>query len=259
MGRSEPIRPREDVGPDMLLRAPVARTQQSSPGPTVRVDLQRQHRVGVPELVLGEGKADDDLREAVTQLLAAGQQAIVTRLPPERWTLLDGLGERQHGNVRGRVLVVIPAGAHPPMNDGHVGLLAAGSADVAVAEEARAILEAVGVNVHAAYDVGIAGPHRLQQALDCFSADPIDLFIVVAGREGTLPTLVAGLVHGPIIGVPVSSGYGAGGSGTGALTTMLQSCTPVAVVNIDGGAVAALLACQILGRIETGRQRRSGR
>jgi pyridinium-3,5-biscarboxylic acid mononucleotide synthase len=127
-----------------------------------------------------------------------------------------------------------------------VALLAAGTSDVPVAEEARHLLSAVGVEVVTAYDVGVAGLHRLQRALRTIERRSPRIYLVFAGREGALPTVVAGLVHAPVVGVPVSTGYGRGGRGEAALTAMLQSCAPIAVVNIDGGIPAALFALQLL-------------
>ncbi len=116
-----------------------------------------------------------------------------------------------------------------------VGIVTAGTSDIPVAEEARAVAEEMGCTVRCAYDVGAAGIHRLFPALkdllDCH------VFVVAAGREGTLPAVVAGLVDRPVIGVPVSTGYGFRGAGQAALGSMLQSCSVIAVVNIDAGFV----------------------
>ncbi len=113
-----------------------------------------------------------------------------------------------------------------------------------MAEEARALLEGLGLRVVYAYDVGVAGLHRLEAALAQLGRDDPEIFLVFAGREGALPTVVAGLVHAPVVGVPTSVGYGRGGRGEAALTAMLQSCSPIAVVNIDAAVPAALFAAQ---------------
>jgi NCAIR mutase (PurE)-related protein len=124
-----------------------------------------------------------------------------------------------------------------------VGIVTAGTSDIPVAEEARAVAEEMGCTVRCAYDVGAAGIHRLFPALrdllDCH------VFVVAAGREGTLPAVVAGLVDRPVIGVPVSTGYGFQGAGQAALGAMLQSCSVVAVVNIDAGFVAGAFAAKV--------------
>lgn len=129
---------------------------------------------------------------------------------------------------------------------GPVAILAAGTSDVPVAEEARHVLRSVGVQVLTAFDVGVAGLHRLERALHSLERKGPRVYLVFAGREGALPTVVAGLVPAPVVGIPVSTGYGRGGRGEGALTAMLQSCAPIAVVNIDGGVPAALFTLQLL-------------
>ena len=139
-------------------------------------------------------------------------------------------------------------------NRGPVALLAAGTSDVPVAEEARHLLASVGVQVVTAYDVGVAGLHRLQRALRATERMAPRVYLVFAGREGALPTVVAGLVPAPVVGVPVSTGYGRGGRGEAALNAMLQSCAPIAVVNIDGGIPAALFALQLLSGSQRGRR-----
>jgi NCAIR mutase (PurE)-related protein len=136
---------------------------------------------------------------------------------------------------------------HEPEARGCVGLLTAGTSDIPVAEEAALVMEHMGCRVIRGYDVGVAGIHRLLKPLsDIIEADA-DAVVVVAGMEGALPSVVAGLVDIPVIGVPTSTGYGLGGDGTAALCSMLQSCSPgVVAVNIDNGvgagAAAALIA-----------------
>ncbi len=133
---------------------------------------------------------------------------------------------------------------------GRVGILAAGTADVPVAEEARVIAEEMGCQVLTAYDVGVAGIHRLMAPLKDMIAKDVDVLIVVAGREGALPSVVAGMVDVPVIAVPTSSGYGLGGKGVSALMAMPQSCSlGLAVVNIDGGVPAGAIASIIANRI----------
>ncbi len=126
-------------------------------------------------------------------------------------------------------------------------MLAAGTVDVAVAEEAATMCEAMGVAVVRAYDVGVAGLHRLSGPLEQLREAQVAAVVVAAGMEGALPSVVAGLLDAPVIGLPTSVGYGLGGGGEAALLGMLQSCTPgLVVVNIDNGigagAAAALIA-----------------
>ncbi len=124
-----------------------------------------------------------------------------------------------------------------------MGILAAGTADIPVAEEAKVVAEEMGCTVVSEYDVGVAGIHRLFPCLEKMS--DVDAFVVAAGREGTLPAVVAGLVDAPVIGLPVSTGYGLGGNGLAALYSMLQSCSVLTVVNVDAGFVAGAFAAKI--------------
>jgi len=148
---------------------------------------------------------------------------------------------------RSRVVVARRADAPPPEVRGAVGVLAAGTSDVAVAGEAVAMIRAMEVDALTAFDVGVAGLHRLSGPLEEMRAAGVGAVVVAAGMEGALPSVVAGLVAVPVIGLPTSSGYGFGGRGEAALMGMLQSCSPgLAVVNIDNGvgagATAALIA-----------------
>lgn len=156
---------------------------------------------------------------------------------------------RAEYNRRGRVLVVKKKDFKVE-KIGSIGLLTAGTSDIPVAEEARIVAEELGCDVVYEYDVGVAGIHRLYPALD--DMKEAQVLIVVAGMEGALPSVVSGLVGVPVIGVPTSVGYGVGAGGRAALHTMLNSCTPVAVVNIDNGYGAAILAYKIIKL--TGRQ-----
>jgi NCAIR mutase (PurE)-related protein len=142
----------------------------------------------------------------------------------------------------GRVLV-LSTGAETEKTGGVVAIVTAGTSDIRVAEEAKVIAEEMGCEVRTAYDVGVAGIHRLFPALK--SLMDADVFVVCAGREGTLPAIIAGLVDRPVIGVPVSSGYGYMGQGKAALASMLQSCSVVAVVNTDADFTAGAFAARV--------------
>jgi len=139
--------------------------------------------------------------------------------------------------------LVLSTGATPEPAGGVVAIITAGTSDIRVAEEAKVIAEEMGCTVRTAYDVGAAGIHRLFPALKPLL--DADVFVVCAGREGTLPAVVAGLVDTPVLGVPVSTGYGYMGGGRAALASMLQSCAVIAVVNIDAGFVAGAFAARI--------------
>jgi NCAIR mutase (PurE)-related protein len=215
-------------------------------GEFARLDLGRAARCGVPEVILAEGKAPDQLAEIVSRAVAAQGRCVVTRATPDQ---AEKIGKRCGGEGYGteyreipRVLVAsrIPP---PEKTGGIVAILTAGTADLPAAEEARVIAEEMGCTVRTAYDVGAAGIHRLFPALK--SVLDAHVFIVAAGREGTLPAVVAGLVDRPVIGLPVSSGYGYMGEGRAALASMLQSCSVLAVVNIDAGFTAGAFAARV--------------
>lgn len=152
-------------------------------------------------------------------------------------------------NKKARILVIKKRGLEIK-GGGKIGILTAGTADIPVAEEARVVAEEMGCEVTVAYDVGVAGLHRLISPLKDFIQKDIDVLIVVAGREGALPSVVASLVDIPVIGVPTSIGYGFGEKGLSALMAMLQACSlGLAVVNIDGGVAAGALAALIANKV----------
>jgi hypothetical protein len=142
---------------------------------------------------------------------------------------------------------------------GKVGVLAAGSSDIGVAEEARAVAEAMGCEVLTSYDVGVAALHRVLEPVKRMVEEGVDALVVVAGMEGALPTVVSGLTDVPVIGVPTSVGYGYGAKGEAALMGMLQSCSPgLAVVNIDNGVGAGAIVALISRRCQHYREKMKG-
>ena len=228
-------------------------------GHFARLDVGRAARTGLPEVILAEGKTPDHLVAILRALARRGEGALVSRpTPAQRRRLreaartglpLSWSADDRVVRLTGRLA---PVGARSP-----VALVAAGTADVPIAEESRAILEPLGVRCVTAYDVGVAGLHRLLRALGRLERSRPGAYLVFAGREGALPTVVAGLVRAPVIGVPVSVGYGHGGQGKAALTALLQSCAPLAVVNIDAAVPAALLAARIVSPRAGPRRRRA--
>ncbi len=210
-----------------------------------RIDAGRSVRCGMPETVLAEGKGPGAFAEIMLAQVKAAGRCVATRVSPEH---LEALRARLPPEVRmehreAARAVVLSTGDAPDRRAGTVAILTAGTSDIPVAEEARLIAEEMGCEVRTAYDVGVAGIHRLFSALR--DLIPADVFIVAAGREGTLPAIVAGLVDRPVIGVPVSTGYGYMGGGEAALASMLQACSVLAVVNIDAGFTAGAFAAQI--------------
>lgn len=220
----------------------------SSVGDFALLDVSRGVRKGVPEVVYAEGKSIDQIIAIVGRFLQHEPVILCTRASEEQ---AAALAERVDGTVehdrRSRVVVVRKKDAPPPQVRGAVGVMAAGTSDIAAASEAVAMIGAMCVDALTAFDVGVAGLHRLSAPLQEMRDAGVGAYVVAAGMEGALPSVVAGLVTVPVIGLPTSSGYGYGGHGEAALMGMLQSCSPgLAVVNIDNGvgagATAALIA-----------------
>jgi NCAIR mutase (PurE)-related protein len=234
--------------------AELARHGLSAVGDFARLDVGRRLRTGVPEIVFAQGKSVEQLVAVVTAFLSHVASVFCSRVSDEQVAAVRAaLGEAvaEH-DARSRVLVVRRRDYVPPPPAGAVGILAAGTSDVAVAEEAAAICREMGVAVHTAYDVGVAGAHRIGAPLRRILDEGAAALIVAAGMEGALPSLVAGMVDVPVIGLPTSTGYGLGGAGEAALLGMLQSCAPgLVVVNIDNGvgagATAAIIARRFAG------------
>jgi NCAIR mutase (PurE)-related protein len=210
------------------------------------MDLGRDVRCGMPEVVLAEGKDPSHLTTIATRHAQAAGRCVVTRIGREQVRPIresaDRAGITTEYHEAGHILV-LATGPPPEKNGGVVAVITAGTSDIRVAEEARIIAEEMGCEVRTAYDVGAAGIHRLFPALKPLLAAQV--FVVCAGREGTLPSIVAGLVDKPVIGVPVSVGYGYMGEGRAALASMLQSCSVLSVVNIDAGFTAGAFAARI--------------
>lgn len=214
------------------------------------IDLGRAARCGIPEFVLAEGKETRHLGEIVLRQVASAGRSVATRVSREQAEYLEDLA-RKNGIVLEKraegFVLIFSKGVKPTPTGGVVGIITAGTSDIRVAEEARAVAEEMGCRVETAYDVGAAGIHRLFPALK--SLLDAHVFIVAAGREGTLPAIVAGLLDRPVVGVPVSTGYGYMGQGSAALASMLQSCSVVAVVNIDAGFTAGAFAARVANMV----------
>ncbi|MHA1732901.1 MAG: nickel pincer cofactor biosynthesis protein LarB [Promethearchaeota archaeon] len=237
-------------------------------GELARLDPFRGERTGVPEVIFAETKPVEATLRIVESMLEKTGYAVVTRTPAETVGVLraryGGDDKRTISvNEPARVVVVRNSGFEFSRHGGKVGLVSAGTSDIPVAEEAKVTAEVMGCEVISSYDVGIAGMHRIFEPVREMLEAGVDAIIVVAGMEGTLPGVVASLVDVPVIGVPVSSGYGLGGGGKGALTTMLQSCSPgLVVVNIDNGfgagTAAALISRRVSSRVGSGATSRTG-
>jgi hypothetical protein len=217
----------------------------------VRTDHERTARTGMPEVIFAERKTTPQCLAIAAELLAREGRALLSRVSPD---LLAALREQFPNMVEagtsGTAVVVRQPDTAVPATGGGVGLLTAGTSDIPAAEEAALICRELGCTVQVAYDVGVAGLHRLHDPLHRMLHDsPVDVIIVAAGMDGALPSVVAGLVDVPVIGLPTSVGYGMGGGGVAALLSMLQSCAPgLAVVNIDNGIGAGAMAARIANR-----------
>jgi hypothetical protein len=215
------------------------------------LDIQREHRTGAPEVVFGEGKGWEELLELVRELVEKKGRCIVTRLSRGKMSVLEeGFSDVEvQKNERAGILIIKEKGYVIPRTGGRIAIFSAGTSDIPRAEEARIIAEEMGCRVHTFYDVGVAGIHRLIPALKEVIKEDVDVIIVAAGMEGALPSVVAGMMDVPVIGLPVSSGYGYGGKGLAALQAMLQSCSPgLSVVNINNGLGAGIAASLIANR-----------
>ena len=224
-----------------------------------KLDIGRELRRNTPEIIFAEGKAVRDLVKICGRMLEKNGRAIATRLNDEQ---MDALSERfklftVQRFPHARSMVVRKRAQSRTRSGGRVGVLTAGTVDLAVAEEATMIAQEMGCETYLEADAGVAGIHRLVQPLRKMLEHDVDCLIVVAGREGALPTVVAGLLDMPLIAVPTSSGYGYGGGGEAALMAMLQACSlGLAVVNIDSGIAAGVVAAQIANRVARARSSR---
>lgn len=224
------------------------------------LDLGRAARSGVPEVVLAEHKTAEQTIAIARRILDQVGRVLISRVSPEtRAGLQEAFAETVEWMVysEGRTLTLSMPGVNPPQCGGRVGVLTAGTSDLPVAEEAIALCIEMGCDIWRAGDVGVAGLHRLFEPLRAMLDASVDVIIVAAGMDGALPSVVAGLVDVPVIGLPTSVGYGFGGNGVGALTSMLQTCAPgLAVVNIDNGIGAGAIAGRIANRAAAARQQR---
>ena len=218
----------------------------------LRLDLKRKERTGVAEIIYAGHKTIEQVIIAVSGILKTGGRPVISYVSNELLAVLkQQFGEALEQSIDGRTVVVSTHKRVTSASPYKVGILTAGSSDIGVAEEAKIVCQESGCEVVVAYDVGVAGIHRLTEPLRQMIQDSnCRVLIVVAGMDGALPSVVAGLVDLPVIGLPTSVGYGLGGGGIGALTTMLQSCAPgIAVVNIDNGVGAAAMAVKIIKQI----------
>ncbi len=200
-----------------------------------KIDYDRQNRQGYPEVIFGAGKTNSQVAEIFKRIKDKGQVAICTRASKEMAHAIKELTpEAEYIEIAN---LVIYNNSNKDLV-GNICVATAGTSDIPVAEEAACVSEAFGSKVTRLYDVGVAGIHRLMDNLDILKS--ANCIIAVAGMEGALPSVIAGLVSVPVIAVPTSIGYGANLGGIAALLSMLNSCASgVSVVNIDNGFGAA--------------------
>ncbi len=209
-----------------------------------RLDFERRERIGFVEAIWGEHKTPKQIIEILSKFEAAGQFALVTRvdLPKSEKILRRFKAAKYHQEA-----CCISFGSHPKVDEsrGKVIILSGGTSDLPVAAEAELALRVHGVQADTLFDVGVAGLHRVLNNLE--RIQKADIVIACAGMEGALPTVLGGLIPQPIIGVPVSVGYGVSSDGRVAMECMLASCAPgLMVVNIDNGYGAAMAALRII-------------
>jgi NCAIR mutase (PurE)-related protein len=208
-----------------------------------RVDHHRPLRKGFPEVIFGQGKSPEHILGIMKAMVEQQDTVMVTRLSPEKAGVITARYPDATYHREARVLVHTPRPIKPA-GEGLILVIAAGTSDMGVAEEAAVTATTMGHRVKSLYDVGVSGIHRLFDHDEIW--DKASVFVVVAGMEGALPSVVGGLVDKPVIAVPTSVGYGASFGGVTALLAMLNSCASnVSVVNIDNGFGAGYIAALI--------------
>ncbi|QLE56249.1 nickel pincer cofactor biosynthesis protein LarB [Nostoc sp. TCL26-01] len=219
-----------------------------SVGDFAKIDHHRQLRTGFPEVIWGQGKTPEQIQQIMEVMRQRNSVVMATRIEPAVYALLQSKVRGLHYYEMARICAIRPSEIDPQFT-GIISIVSAGTADLPVAEEAAVTAELSGFRVQRLWDVGVAGIHRLLSNRHLIESASV--LIVVAGMEGALPSVVAGLADCPVIAVPTSVGYGASFGGLAPLLTMLNSCAAgVGVVNIDNGFGAAVLAGQILRTAE---------
>jgi len=214
------------------------------------LDLEREQRLGFPEVVYAEGKQLADLLQIVDRLLESNGKVYIASLSSEATSRLKETYKSVNIRTGGRAMVIDRKG-EAATDLGTAGVITAGTSDIPYAEECVLLLQELGVHVISSYDAGVAGIHRPVMSLR--RMQEASVLVVFAGMEGALPTVLASMTDLPVIAVPTPIGYGFGGQGEAALKTMLQSCAPgITVVNIGNSVGAAAAAIRIIRAIRKG-------
>ena len=215
----------------------------------IQFDVFRDSRTGIPEVVYAEYKTPESCIEIIKKVVPKKKVVLFTRLKKEHkiafkeYFASNQTVSMELSDLGNSAIIFEKSYLFPVIEGTKVGLITAGTSDIPIAIEAEAVLKIMGVQTMNAYDIGVAGLHRLIEPLKKMLSDSIDVLIVFAGMEGALPSVIAGLVDVPVIAVPISVGYGIKPAGEVALLSMLSSCSPgMSVVNVDAGFNAGAMA-----------------
>lgn len=205
-----------------------------------KIDVDREHRTGFPEIIFGEGKTAEQIIEIMKSLYHHTGKAIATRIDPKKAQDVQSEIKNVQYHSSARMLTWLKEPIRH-INEGYISVLSAGTSDQPIADEAALIAECFGNAVERIYDIGVSGIHRIFAHLETIRGS--NAIIVVAGMEGALASVIGGLVSKPVIAVPTSQGYGSHFQGITPLLSMLNACAPgVAVMNIDNGFGAGYYA-----------------
>jgi len=223
-------------------------------GNIAQIDTGRRNRKGIPEVILAERKELPDLKKIIKKTLTKNNEVLISRIKQKDYTKILEFAKKNKykiKNGKNTTALLIYKNKIKKLG-GKIGIIAAGTSDIGVGEEARLVCESMNCDCLCSYDVGIAGLHRIFPVIKQFIESEVDVIIVVAGMEGALASIVTSVADVPVIGVPTSIGYGYGEKGVAALASMLQSCSlGLTVVNIDNGVGAGAAAANIANRIKT--------
>ena len=223
-------------------------------GIIAQIDTGRKNRKGIPEIILGERKQLLDLKKIIKKTLSKNNEVLVSRIKKKDYSKILEFSKKNKYKIKSgkNTSALLIYKNNIKKTGGKVGIIAAGTSDIGVGEEARLVCESMNCDCLCSYDVGIAGLHRIFPVLKQFVESEVGAIIVVAGMEGALASIVSSIADVPVIGVPTSIGYGYGEKGVAALASMLQSCSlGLTVVNIDNGVGAGAAAANIANRIKT--------
>jgi len=223
-------------------------------GSIAQIDTGRKNRKGIPEIILGERKQFLDLKKIIKKTLSKNNEVLISRIKQKDYPKILEFAKKNKYKIKNgkNTTALLIYKKNIKKIGGKVGIIAAGTSDIGVGEEARLVCESMNCDCLCSYDVGIAGLHRIFPVLKQFVESEVGAIIVVAGMEGALASIVSSIADVPVIGVPTSIGYGYGEKGVAALASMLQSCSlGLTVVNIDNGVGAGAAAANIANRIKT--------